>query len=33
MKPLDAWVPVYSEFAIDWGKVRLYLSKVEVTRK
>ncbi len=33
LKPLNTWVPVYSEFAVDWGRVRLYLSKIEVTRK
>ncbi len=28
---LDNLVPVYSEFPIGWGKVRVYLSEIEVT--
>lgn len=30
---VDAMIPVYSEFAIGWGKVRLYLSDMQVTVK
>ena len=33
LKALNPWVPVYSEFAIDWGKVHVYLSKIEVIKK
>lgn len=31
LKEFDALVPVYSEFAVGWGKVRVYLSEIEVT--
>lgn len=30
---LDHMIPVYSEFPIGWGKVRVYLSEIEVTTK
>lgn len=30
---VDNMVPVYSEFPFGWGKVRLYLAKIEVTAK
>jgi len=30
---LNAMIPVYSEFAIGWGKVRVYLSGIEVITK
>ncbi|VAX04238.1 hypothetical protein MNBD_ALPHA03-2079 [hydrothermal vent metagenome] len=28
---LDNMIPVYSEFSIGWGKVRVYLAEIEVT--
>lgn len=30
---LENMIPVYSEFPIGWGKVRVYLSEIEVTTK
>lgn len=33
LKEFGALIPVYSEFAIGWGKVRVYLSEIEVTSK
>ena len=30
---LENMIPVYSEFPIGWGKVRVYLTEIEVTNK
>lgn len=30
---LENMIPVYSEFPLGWGKVRVYLSEIEVTAK
>ncbi len=33
VEQLDNMIPVYSEFPFGWGKVRVYLTEIEVTAK